>query len=45
MGNKVYVMYNKKTNARIRCTEKYLIAWIAMGFDIEEIILDQPITV
>lgn len=34
---KTYVMVNKKTGARIECSEKYMLKWLAKGFDVEEI--------
>lgn len=34
---KTYVMINKSNGARIKCTEKYLMKWISMGFEVEEI--------
>lgn len=37
---KVYIMYNKETDARIKCTEKYLAKWLSLGFEVEEIDLD-----
>lgn len=36
---KVYVVVNKDNGARVQCTEKYLLEWLAMGFEVEEIIL------
>ncbi|MMZ43619.1 hypothetical protein D1872_51810 [compost metagenome] len=41
-GNqKTYIMYNKSTNARIECTEKYLLKWMSMGFEVESIKLPE----
>ena len=38
---KKYVMINKTNEARIKCTEKYLVSWLARGFEVEEIIIPQ----
>jgi hypothetical protein len=40
MAKKKYVMVNKENGARIVCTEKYVIAWLARGFEIVEIIME-----
>lgn len=34
---KVYVMVNRKTNVKIESTEKYLVKWMARGFEVVEI--------
>lgn len=34
---KVYTLFNKTTNARIKCTEKYLLSWLSRGFEVESI--------
>lgn len=31
----IYTMFNKETDARIQCTEKFLDSWIKRGFEIE----------
>lgn len=36
-GEKEYVMYNKITKARIRCTANYVAKWLALGFEVESI--------
>ncbi|WP_179089084.1 hypothetical protein [Paenibacillus odorifer] len=38
---KIYILYNKETDAQIKCTEKYLDQWISRGFDVESIDLDR----
>jgi hypothetical protein len=37
---KKYVMVNKENGAHIVCTEKYVLAWLARGFEIVKIILE-----
>lgn len=34
---KIYVVYNKKHNITMECTEKYLNNWLARGFVVKEI--------
>lgn len=34
---RVYVVYNKITKAKIETNEKYLIQWLARGFEVLEI--------
>jgi len=41
-GEKKYVMINRANGARIECTEKYLVSWLARGFEVEEIRYDGP---
>jgi hypothetical protein len=36
-NEKIYIMYNKNTDATIECTQKYLMQWIARGFEVVEI--------
>lgn len=36
-GQKIYLMVNKTHNARVRCTQRYLVDWLARGFEVEEI--------
>lgn len=36
-------MVNKRTKARIKCKENYVLRWLSMGFEVEEIIMpDEP---
>lgn len=37
---KVYTMVNKDNGARIRCTEKFIVKWLAKGFEVESFELD-----
>ncbi|WP_284439798.1 hypothetical protein [Paenibacillus oleatilyticus] len=41
MAEKKYIMINKENDARIETTEKFLLTWIAKGFEVEEIILPE----
>lgn len=36
-NNRTYVMENKETGVRIECTYKYILHWIARGFEVIEI--------
>lgn len=36
-GSKKYKMYNKKTKVTVECTENFILAWIARGFEILEL--------
>lgn len=40
MAKKKYVMVSKENGARIVCTEKYVTEWLARGFEVVEIILE-----
>lgn len=40
MAKKKYVMVSKENGARIVCTEKYVMEWLARGFEVVEIILE-----
>lgn len=35
--DRVYVMYNKDTGATIECTKKFMMQWMARGFEVIEI--------
>ena len=41
--SKVYVLENKVTQATIECTEKYLMQWLARGFEVIEIKLGEQL--
>jgi hypothetical protein len=34
---KVYTLIKKTTEARIKCTEKYLVKWLSKGFEVKSI--------
>lgn len=36
-----YKMINHSNGARITCTQKYLIHWIARGFEVEEVAVEE----
>jgi len=40
---KVYILRNKDTKAVIKCTEKFLMSWLARGFEVLEIIRDKTL--
>jgi hypothetical protein len=40
--NKIYKMINRDSGASIKCSEKYLIPWVARGFEVESFILEEP---
>jgi hypothetical protein len=39
-----YVVFNKETGARLEVTEKYLVYWLAKGFEIEGVVPDEDDT-
>lgn len=41
---KVYTMYNKETDARIKCSEKFLAHWLSKGFEVESIDFNGSLT-
>ncbi|MMZ43578.1 hypothetical protein D1872_51380 [compost metagenome] len=43
LTGKIYVMVNKSTGAQIRCTHKYVSAWLGLGFEVEEIIYPESV--
>jgi hypothetical protein len=36
---KIYEMVNRESGASIKCSEKYLIQWVARGFEVESFVL------
>jgi hypothetical protein len=40
--DKIYEMVNRESGASIKCSEKYLIQWVARGFEVESFVIDEP---
>lgn len=36
---KKYKMVNRENNVTIECTEAYVVAWLARGFEVEEVVI------
>lgn len=41
--DKIYEMINRDSGASIKCSEKYLVQWVARGFEVQSFILEETL--